>query len=533
MNRVAIKGLKNLVLILVFLTTALAGTSWAQTYNLQAGVIMKTMPDGRVVPMWGFGPVGGLITVPGPPLIAAGGNLTINLTNNLPVPVSIIIPNLPGAMIPTWTDGTTGARTSPGQRVRSLTHETAPGTTGAYTWTNVTPGTHLYKSGTHQQVQVGMGLYGAVVGPAYPGIPFTNQIVLLFSDVDPVLNDAVANGNYNNVFINIPPSIPNPVAGAPVTSTIDRQPEYFLINGEPFSYASSPIPAGTEGQTTLLRFLNAGYQGYVPVLQGVFMQVVAEDGHLYPFPKNQYSLQLSPGRTMDAIITNPAAGYIPLYDRRLHLTNSTSSPGGMFTYLQIAGPVANLTANTAGSGTGRIQVVSLPGGINCSSAVPANDPVGCTEAYNSGITISVAAIPDQGSEFTGWSGDLTGVVSPSPLTMDANKAITGTFDLLPAITVTSPNGGESLRRGTTVPITWTYVSDPGAFVAIQLLQGTKVIKNITRRVGVAIGSGGTGSFNWRIPRFFRRLGSNFKVKITSTTVPIATDTSDNDFSFVP
>jgi hypothetical protein len=205
----------------------------------------------------------------------------------------------------------------------------------------------------------------------------------------------------------------------------------------------------------------------------------------------------------------------------------------MFTYLQIAGPVANLTANTAGSGTGRIQVVSLPGGINCSSAVPANDPVGCTEAYNSGITISVAAIPDQGSEFTGWSGDLTGVVSPSPLTMDANKAITGTFDLLPAITVTSPNGGESLRRGTTVPITWTYVSDPGAFVAIQLLQGTKVIKNITRRVGVAIGSGGTGSFNWRIPRFFRRLGSNFKVKITSTTVPIATDTSDNDFSFVP
>ena len=524
MNRVAIKSLKNLVLILVFLTTAFAGTSWAQTYNLQAGVIMKTMPDGRVVPMWGFGPVGGLITVPGPPLIATGGNLTINLTNNLSVPVSIIIPSLPGAMIPTWTDGTTGPRNAaavPPQRVRSLTHETAPGTTGTYTWTNVTPGTHLYKSGTHQQVQVGMGLYGAVLGPAYSAV--NNDIYLLFSDVDPVLNDAVANGSYGTP--------PGP------TSAIGRQPEYFLINGEPFSYGSSPIPAGTAGQTTLLRFLNAGYQDYVPVLQGVFMQVVAEDGHLYPSPKNQYSLQLSPGRTVDAIITNPAAGYIPLYDRRLHLTNSASSPGGMLTYLHIAGPVANLTANTAGSGTGKIQVVSLPGGINCSSPVPANDPVGCTEPYNQGTTISIAAVPDQGSAFTGWSGALTGIVSPSPLTMNADQALTAIFDLFPSITVTAANGGESWQKSVPQTVTWSFTADPGPNVTIQVVSSIQRRGRIRQRVktiaaGVPIGAGGAGSFNWNINRRLRP-GSNYKLKITSTTNPAFTDMSDGAFSIVP
>jgi len=532
MNRVTIKSLKNLVLILVFLTTALAGTSWAATFDLQAGVIMKTMPDGRVVPMWGFGLVGGPITVPGPALNNPENTLTINLTNNLPVPVSIVIPSLPGAMIPTWTDGTTGARTSPGQRVRSLTHETAPGGTGTYTWTNVPSGTHLYKSGTHQQVQVGMGLYGAVLGPAFPGI--VNDIFLLFSEVDPVLNDAVANGNYINNFITIPASIPNPVAGPPVTSTIGHQPEYFLINGEPFSYGSSPIPAGNPGQTTLLRFLNAGYQDYVPVLQGVYMQAVAEDGHPYPFPKNQYSLQLSPGRTMDAIITNPAAGYIPLYDRRLHLTNSTSSPGGMFTYLNIAGPAATLTVNTAGTGTGRIQVVSLPGGINCSSAVPANDPVGCTEAYNSGITISVAAIPGQGSEFTGWSGDLTGVVSPSPLTMDANKAVTATFDLFPSITVTRANGGESWHRRTTETVTWSFTANPGPDVRIQLVSSVQSLGGIRERVRTIAKSVPTaaGSFSWKIPRALRA-GSNYKLRITSITNPAFTDTSDGFFSITP
>ena len=78
--------------------------------------------------------------------------LTINLTNNLSVPVSMVIPGLMTAMNPTFVGG----------RVMSFTTETAPGATATYTWNNVNPGTYLYLSGTNPAVQVQMGLYGAV-----------------------------------------------------------------------------------------------------------------------------------------------------------------------------------------------------------------------------------------------------------------------------------------------------------------------------------------------------------------------------------
>jgi FtsP/CotA-like multicopper oxidase with cupredoxin domain len=545
MNRLVIKRLRDLVLIIILLLTTLTGMSSAATFDLQAGVMMKTMPDGKVVPMWGFGPVAGPITVPGPTLIVPPGDdtLTINLTNNLPVPVSVILPGLPNGTVdgatavPTWTDNSTGPRVNTGQRVRSLTLETAMGQTRTYSWSIANPGTYLYKSGTHQQVQVQMGLYGPVsknfaAGQAYSVITsaFVNEISLLFSEIDSALHDKVANGNYNG----IPASIPNSIPGTVVTSTIDHQPKYFLINGEPFSYTRSVIPAGNPGENTLLRFLNAGYEDYVPILHGVFVNVLAEDSHLYPFPKKQYSLQLSPGRTMDAIITNPAAGYIPLYDRRLHLTNAASSPGGMLTYLNVAGAMANLTANTAGTGTGTIQVVSLPGGINCSSADPLLDPVGCTEAYNLGTVVSLAAVPASGSEFTGWSGALVGTVSPSRVTMDGDKIVSATFTLLPSITLTSPNGGENLVRGTTQNITWSFTSDPGANVKIQLIstvqRGTRVVQQV--RTLARTFPIGNRSFIWRIPNFFRP-GNNYKIRITSITNPAFTDMSDSFFSVVP
>ena len=550
MNCSVIKRLKDLILILVLLITALAGLSSAATFDLQAGVIMKTMPDGRIVPMWGFGPAdpaNGPITVPGPPLeVPPGDNtLTITLTNNLPVPVSVIVPGLPNGTVdgapavPTWTDGTTGGRSAgvPLQRVRSLTLETATGQTRTYSWVIANPGSFLYKSGTHQQVQVQMGLYGAVkknfaAGQAYSvgASAFVNETPLLFSEIDLVVHDAVANGNYTD----IPASIPNPVPGTVMTSTIDHQPKYFLLNGEPFSYGSSAIPVGNPGQTTLLRFLNAGYEDYVPVLHGVYMNILAEDSHLYPFPKNQYSLQLSPGRTMDAIIVNPAAGYIPLYDRRLHLTNAAASPGGMLAYLNIA-PVAapaTLTANTAGTGTGTIQVASLPAGINCSSADPLLDPVGCTEAYNPGTAIALAAVPGLHSEFSGWSGALLGTASPSSVTMDVDKAVTATFTLLPSITVTQANGGEMWARGTTQTITWTSTADPGPNVKIQLVRsirkGNKIVHRLVRTIakGIPIGA---GSFSWRVGRRLR-LASNYRIRIISATQPAIRDVSDASFT---
>jgi hypothetical protein len=78
-------------------------------------------------------------------------------------------------------------------------------------------------------------------------------------------------------------------------------------------------------------------------------------------------------------------------------------------------------------------------------------------AYPDGSSVQLTANPGPGWSFSGWSGDLTGVTNPATLTMDTNKTVTPTFlDITPpAVTLTSPNGGEVLADGLHFKIKWT------------------------------------------------------------------------------
>jgi FtsP/CotA-like multicopper oxidase with cupredoxin domain len=314
----------------------------AAEYFIQVQPLSRTMPDGQVVTMWGyaldedhdFSTLDSPVTVPGPRLEVPAGDttLTVHLYNGLTVPTSLVLPGQVTAMSPTWVDGGAvyvGQRPAGNvtARVRSLTHETAPGTAGVYSWTGLKPGTWLYQSGTHSAVQVQMGLYGAMVkaagaSEAYPGVAYEREVTLLFSEVDPVLHEAVASGTYG--------------PGGTVTSTIGYRPRYFLINGEPYSAAVSPLPAGRVGERILLRFLSAGQQTRVPVLQGAYLSLVAEGGSPLRYPQRQYSVLLPAGGTVDALLTPGAQGVLPLYDRRLGLSNGTATGGGMLRLLQVS-----------------------------------------------------------------------------------------------------------------------------------------------------------------------------------------------------
>jgi hypothetical protein len=412
------RSLIEVILMLFIFSGVLAGTSSAVTFDLVAGPATKTMPDGKVIAMWGFGLVGGAITVPGPVLTVPVGdtNLTINLTNNLPEAVSILIPGLAYTGTP--------AR-NPDGRARSLTVETAPGATGVYTWTwpNNRPGTLLYQSGSHPAVQVQMGLYGVAkkdfaTGQAYnsASATYASEIIMVVSEIDPAVHEAVATNNFG--------------PGKAMTSTIDYQPKYFLVNGDPFPGGTSPIPAGTTNQSTLIRFLNAGIITHNMVAQGLNMNLLAEDGYLYPFPKQQYSAVLPAGKTMDAMITTPAtAAYFPIYDRRLNLTNKgAASPGGMVGYLEVAAATQfNLTVTRAGIGgivgAGTVDATSLPGGINCGTVGTV-----CAKAYNQNTEIKLTATAKNGSRFVSWGGACSGTQADcfvSPLT--ANAAVTAIF----------------------------------------------------------------------------------------------------------
>ncbi len=49
--------------------------------------------------------------------------------------------------------------------------------------------------------------------------------------------------------------------------------------------------------------------------------------------------------------------------------------------------------------------------------------------YDHGEEVQLTATPDEGWDFTGWSGDLSGTANPANITMDSNKTVTATFTI--------------------------------------------------------------------------------------------------------
>jgi len=211
-------------------TVLLLGASMAgaQQVNLTAAPSTAALPDGSILPMWGYScgaavtnstatcsslnPNAGagwspvVITVP----MGAAGGLTINLTNSLTfangnsVPTSIMIVGQVGGGLGSVTSScngtsTTGSTctTSPdhsalssnsvswpiagapgsftpppqGPRVQSFGTEVAtigPTGTKALTWTAPRAGTYLLESGTHPSIQATMGLIGVLVVTTAP-----------------------------------------------------------------------------------------------------------------------------------------------------------------------------------------------------------------------------------------------------------------------------------------------------------------------------------------------------------------------------
>ncbi|PYY10636.1 MAG: hypothetical protein DMG69_06085, partial [Acidobacteria bacterium] len=214
-------SLKTAVLITTVLLLG-AGLALAQV-NLTAAPTSVTLPDGSVVPMWGYtcgtavagstatcaalnpnAPAATLTTPAGwspvvitvPVATTGTTSLTINLTNSLSflngntVPTSLVIvgqlggglgdttqrtttlsPDHSGAQAATtWPIAGGAGTTAPvqGNRVRSFSTEVAAGASAALTWSALRPGTYLIESGTHPSIQGPMGLYGILVVTTAP-----------------------------------------------------------------------------------------------------------------------------------------------------------------------------------------------------------------------------------------------------------------------------------------------------------------------------------------------------------------------------
>jgi hypothetical protein len=93
---------------------------------------------------------------------------------------------------------------------------------------------------------------------------------------------------------------------------------------------------GQVNDRILLRLLNAGLMSHVPALIGGRLEVVAEDGNLYPYRRDALAPLLPAGKTLDALLVPAAPGTYRVFDRMLSLTNGAASDGGMLTLLEVA-----------------------------------------------------------------------------------------------------------------------------------------------------------------------------------------------------
>jgi FtsP/CotA-like multicopper oxidase with cupredoxin domain len=165
----------------------LTGTS--QSFQLQANQGLSSQPDGVQIYSWGYGcvatfsptfqpaafaaPIGfcPAMQLPGPTLIVTEGQtVTVTLINNLPAAAGATSIVFTG-FTPSGTGGA-GTVVSSGGSQGLMAMEAAHGATVTYVLnTTGKAGTHAYYSGTQPDLQIEMGLYGAlVVLPATPGV---------------------------------------------------------------------------------------------------------------------------------------------------------------------------------------------------------------------------------------------------------------------------------------------------------------------------------------------------------------------------
>ncbi len=336
------------------------------TFNLTAQPAYLTQPDGQAIYSWGYGCVGTpsgfapasvtgatcpTMQVPGPTLIVTEGQtVTVNLTNNLPTAAGNTSILFPGFAVTSPTgSGVAGL----------LTTEAAPGGTVTYTFTASSAGTHSYYSGTQSDLQIEMGLYGAVI--VLPKTPvsgdtacsndlqasnlaaeghwgesdyrlassayddkhscYDREYLFQFSEMDPNIHIQALAQVSSAARVTACASGPTtPGCGLDVP-TEPYHPAYFLINGRSMpddmdpnyakEYPHQPYngnPHMHPGEQVLLRIIGQGRWQHPFHEHANHVRILARDGNLILTPLGTglagpalFTTTTTPGQTMDGI----------------------------------------------------------------------------------------------------------------------------------------------------------------------------------------------------------------------------------------
>ena len=293
--------------------------------------------DGGSIYNWGYA-LGGTgvaqFQYPGPTLIVNQGDLVeITLINELPANVSLLFPgqidvattqfsnaNRPAGCI----GGANSERSANGRIVR----EARPRGCVKYSFIASKPGTYTYHSGTQMNVQLEMGLFGALIvrpngapGQAYEhaATRFDREHLLMLSEIDPAWHEAVRE---QAEAVTLPGTNGQFVWSVNTSGFAARNPLYWFINGrnapDTMNGAFVPelpaqpynaLPRMHPGERLLMRTINAGLDLHPFHHHGNNSWTLAVDGRVLAsapgagpdLARSDNTLRMVPGQTIDAI----------------------------------------------------------------------------------------------------------------------------------------------------------------------------------------------------------------------------------------
>lgn len=302
----------------------LSGT--VRTFNLTARGDFISTSDGNSHYTWGYAHGAGFaMQYPGPTLIVnQGDTVKVVLNNTLPVPVSIIFPGQQGVSA---TGGNPGVLTREAPAVPYGFDAVTAGPT--YTFVASEPGTYMYHSGTNPDLQVEMGLVGAIIvrpigffygdGTSHAarkaylqdGTHFDRETLQLLTEMDPAVHWAV----YGQVLSQQPVAVDTTLIkpslwfingrNAPDTQLDDY---VYWLPTQPYSALARMHP----GERLLMRVINAGRDLHPFHHHGNHATPIARDGRVLSsnpavltqapdLTSPDFTIRAVPGQTVDLI----------------------------------------------------------------------------------------------------------------------------------------------------------------------------------------------------------------------------------------
>ena len=263
---------------------AIDGITVSGSIELTASEGYVLVADGASIYSWGYSANDEAMQLPGPTLIVTEDQeFDVTLSNNLPAAAGNVSIVFPGLTVVDVNGGEQGA----------LAQEATSGSTVTYTVIATEPGTYQYHSGTQPDLQVEMGLYGAlIVQPAVPaagcaaasayshdGTCFDREYLFLLSQMDIDIHQAAELQKGGEGPIILP-------AGA-------YHSEYWFMNGRAAPDTLAPpgrallphqpyniIPQMHPGEKLLIRLVGAGREQHPFHTHGNHVRLLARDGRL-------------------------------------------------------------------------------------------------------------------------------------------------------------------------------------------------------------------------------------------------------------